>query len=88
MDKVTSIRIDQELWRKAKIMAVKRGVTLRSIIEELLAEEVEAEELAGEEIAVSGEIKALEEERKKGRIPFKVISEKSAVELVREGRGA
>jgi len=35
MDKRVSLRINEELWRKAKILATIRGVTLKSMIEEL-----------------------------------------------------
>ncbi|MGC9086990.1 MAG: hypothetical protein ACP5IT_12435 [Thermoproteota archaeon] len=88
MDEATSIRIDADLWRKAKILAAKRGVTLRSIIEELLAMEIEAEELLGEKVTVDeSAVEALLKERKKGKMPFVIVSKKTAVELVREGRG-
>ncbi|MGB9758479.1 MAG: hypothetical protein ACP5KW_06475 [Thermoproteota archaeon] len=88
MDEVTSVRINAELWRKVKILAAKRGVTLRSIIEELLAMEVEAEELLSEKATVDESIvEALLKERKKGKIPLVIVSKKTTVELVREGRG-
>jgi len=88
MDEVTSIGIDAELWKKVEILAAKRGVTLRSLIEELLAMEVEAEELLSEKVAIDeSTVKALLEERKTGKVPFIIVSKKTAVELVREGRG-
>ncbi|MBO3755132.1 MAG: hypothetical protein FGF53_09730 [Candidatus Brockarchaeota archaeon] len=62
---------------------------MRSLIEKLPAGEVEAEEFLGEEaLKVSTELLgALEERRKKGMAPFAILAEKSAVKLVKEGRG-
>ncbi|QOJ78932.1 hypothetical protein IG193_00245 [Infirmifilum lucidum] len=82
-EKVTSIRVDPELWKKAKILSVKRGTTLKSLVEELLRLEVEADELASEGAGVSEELlRALEERRKAGLVPFTIRSGKSAVELL------
>ena len=87
-EKVTSMKIDPELWKQAKLLAVKRGVTLRSIVEELLSDEVEGGEIRMEGLRVSKELlSALDERRKAGEIPFTISSKRSAVELVREGRG-
>jgi len=87
-DKITSIRVNEEIWRKAKILAARRGITLRSLIEGLLKMEIEAEELLKEESKISEEhIKVLEERRRRGEVPFIILSERTAVELVKEGRG-
>ncbi len=87
-EKVTSLKIDPKLWKRAKILAIERATTLKSLIEELLVNEVEAEELLGEELEFSEEqVKALEKERRNRKNPFTISIEKSAVELVREGRG-
>lgn len=87
-EKVTSLRIDAELWRKVKLLAVKRGVTLKSLMEKLISMELKAEELLEGEAEVSTEVlEALKERRRRGLLPFVISSEKSAVELVREGRG-
>jgi len=85
-EKITFLKLDPELWRKVKLLAIKRGVTLKSLIEELLALEVEGEEFFEGEIRTSKELLAALEERKKGRVPFVIKSKKSAIELVREGR--
>ena len=37
---VTSIRIDEELWKEAKICAVREGITLKELLERLLKEEL------------------------------------------------
>jgi hypothetical protein len=88
MDKRVSLRINEELWRKAKILAAIRGVTLKSMIEELLKREIEAEEILKDETSISEEdINLLMKRRIEGKHPFTIISSKSAVELVREGRG-
>ncbi|MGB9717193.1 MAG: hypothetical protein ACPL4E_01965 [Thermoproteota archaeon] len=87
-EKITSLKIDPELWKKVKLLAVKRGITLKSLIEELLTLEVEGEEfLLGEANASTELLETLEERRKKGLMPFTIKSKKSAVELIREGRG-
>ncbi|MCD6469328.1 hypothetical protein J7L29_00830 [Candidatus Bathyarchaeota archaeon] len=89
MDKITSLRINAELWRKAKVLAAMRDTTLKSIIEELLTMEIEAEELLDEEEINASEeaINLLEKRRAAGELPFIIVSEKRAVDLVREGRG-
>lgn len=88
-DKVTSIRIREDLWKAAKILAVEEGVTLRALIEELLESVVQGARLAKKfELGVQEDIlKVFKSKREKGEIPFIIVHEKTAVELVREGRG-
>lgn len=38
---VTSIRIDGELWKEAKLYAVKNDITLGELVERLLRQELE-----------------------------------------------
>ncbi|PSO04836.1 hypothetical protein B9Q12_01735 [Candidatus Marsarchaeota G2 archaeon ECH_B_SAG-G06] len=86
--KVTSIKVDPELWMAAKLLAVRRGITLKAMIESLLRAEIEADPSGGGMMWVSkGHLKSLEERRKRREHPFVILSEKSAVELVREARG-
>jgi len=86
--KVTSIKVDPELWMAAKLLAVRRGITLKAMIESLLRAEIEADSSGGGMMRVSkGHLKSLEERRKRREHPFVILSEKSAVELVREARG-
>ena len=40
---VTSVRVDEELWKKAKIHAIRKGITLTALLEELLRNELEKE---------------------------------------------
>ena len=89
-DKVTSLKIDSDTWRKAKLLAVKRGVTLKSMIEGLLQAEIKADEVCEglDRLSFSTELfKILEERRKSGRVPLLIGSKRSAVEIVREHRG-
>jgi len=87
-DKVTSLKIDSETWRKAKLLAVKRDVSLKSMIERLLLSEVKADEMVGEGVSRSdGLSHILESRRREGKMPFTIKSERRAVELVREHRG-
>jgi hypothetical protein len=37
----TSININEDLWKKAKIEAIKRGITVTELFEKALAKEVE-----------------------------------------------
>jgi predicted DNA-binding ribbon-helix-helix protein len=37
---VTSIRVDDELWKEAKIYAIRKGITLTELIEGLLKDEL------------------------------------------------
>ena len=38
---VTSVRVDDELWKQAKIHAIENGETLTEMLERLLKEELE-----------------------------------------------
>ena len=40
---VTSIRVDEDLWKEAKIYAVKKGITLAELLNKLLRRELEKE---------------------------------------------
>lgn len=37
---VTSIRVDEKLWKEAKIYAIKKGITLAELLNELLRREL------------------------------------------------
>lgn len=41
---VTSIRVDKELWRQARIYALENGVTMKELIESLLREKLKGKE--------------------------------------------
>ncbi|MEM2704788.1 MAG: hypothetical protein QXR45_16705 [Candidatus Bathyarchaeia archaeon] len=40
-DIVTSFRVDEELWKKARIYAIENGLTMKELIETLLKIELE-----------------------------------------------
>lgn len=40
---VTSLKVDPDLWKKAKIEAIKRGVTLARIVDTALRKELSLE---------------------------------------------
>ena len=90
-EKVTSIRVDEDLWKKAKILAIKEGFSLEALIEELLRSAVEGAKLVEKIGRISSAdkniLEMLRARRVKGKNPFEIIHEKTAVELVREGRG-
>lgn len=85
--KITSIRIDEELWRKAKILAIGRGVVLKDLVEELLTNEVIGNELVKNPRFSEELFQRLEEVASAGETPFIISSKKTAIKLVREGRG-
>jgi predicted DNA-binding ribbon-helix-helix protein len=37
---VTSIRVEEELWKEAKIYAIRKGMTVTELLEKLLTEEL------------------------------------------------
>jgi hypothetical protein len=37
---VTSIKVDDELWREAKIYCIQKGITLGDLLEQLLREKM------------------------------------------------
>jgi len=37
---VTSIKVDDELWREAKIYCIQKGITLGELLEQLLKEKL------------------------------------------------
>ena len=38
--KVTSLKVDPELWKQAKKLAIDRGISLAELIEELIKKEL------------------------------------------------
>ena len=83
--KTTSIRISEKLWREAKILAVKEGITLSALLEELLSAAVEGAKIAESKCrrpAYDKALEALGAKRARGEDPFRIVHEKTAVELV------
>jgi|GEM_PF-580240 hypothetical protein len=54
----TSINVDPELWKNAKIEAIKRGITVTDLFEESLRKELgKSKELGGNSRLQSGKLK-------------------------------
>ena len=89
MDKVTSLRIDGDLLKRAKILSIEEGITFRKLVEELLVAAVGGSELVEKTREKSQDeiVSEMLKLKKMGKEPLIIVHEKSAVELVREGRG-
>lgn len=77
-DKVTSIRIKEEVWREAKILAIKDGITLKQLIEELLESVISGNRWT-EKLQSNVQEDILEvfrSKRRRRKLPFKIIHEK------------
>lgn len=85
---VTSIRVDSRLWKRAKIAAIEEGTTLSRLIEEALSAVVDWRSVVEESgLDVDEELlKKMLSLRQQGELPFTIVTEKTAVELVKEGR--
>jgi hypothetical protein len=44
---ITSVRVDDELWKKAKIHAIEKNETLTDMLERLLKEELHRKQMEG-----------------------------------------
>lgn len=55
----TSIYLDKELWEKFKAYALKNGVEVTKMLEEVIREEM-AEDLIGQALIESGSLEACE----------------------------
>jgi len=86
--KITSIRIDPELWKRAKIAAVEEGITLSDLVQEAISIIVDWRQIVDEfQLNVDKSLlNKMLEKRESGDLPFIIVSKKTAVELVREGR--
>ena len=86
--KVTSIRVDSELWKRAKIAAVEEGITLSDLVQEAISIVVDWRLIVDElQLNVDRDLlNRMLECREKGDLPFVITSRKTAVEIVREGR--
>lgn len=87
-NKVTSIRMDPELWKRAKIAAVEEGITLSDLVQEAISIIVDWREIVDEsQLNIDKDLlNRMLKMREVGDLPFVIDSEKTAVELVREGR--
>ena len=86
--KVTSIRIDPELLRRAKIVAIEEGITLSDLIQEAIRIVVDWRWLV-DELQLNVDRDLLEKMiviRSRGVEPFIIVSNKTSEEIVKEGR--
>ncbi len=88
-DRVTSVRIRDGLLKEARVLAILEGSTFRALVEELLEMAVGGAKLAGSVEAVPDEevVEELLKMSRGGANPLVIVHEKTAVEIVREGRG-
>jgi len=89
MSRVTSVRIEDELWRKVKALAALEGTTVSALLEEMLTVLVRgAEKAASLEQSRGRVVEELKAIRARGGSPLIIAYPgKTAVELVKEGRG-
>jgi len=83
-----SIRIDPELLRRAKIVAIEEGITLSELIREAIRIVVDWRWLV-DELQLNVDRDLLEKMiviRSRGGKPFIIVSNKTSEEIVKEGR--
>ena len=87
---IINIRLNKDIWTKAKVLALEEGVEIKTLLENLLQAAIEGLEISKHfELKKKGDnlLNEFRELRKKGKMPFEIVSNKTAVEIVREGRG-
>jgi len=88
--KTTSVRIEEALWREFKALAAREGTTLSALLRELVSAAVEGARIAeklGRGSLKEEVLRELRARRAREEDPFSIVHEKTAVELVKEGRG-
>ena len=87
-NKVTSIRIDEETWKRAKIAAIEEETTLSELVKDALDIVIGWREIIDDTNLNFDEetLKKMLESRSRGEKPFKIEARKTAEEIVREGR--
>jgi len=80
--------VDRDLWKRAKIAAIEEGITLSDLVQEAISIVVDWRRLVDElQLNIDRNLlNKMIETKSRGRVPFAIISDKTAVELVREGR--
>ena len=87
-NKITSIRVDEETWKKAKIAAIEEEITLSELVKEALDIVIGWREIIdGANLDIDQEtLKKMLESSARGEKPLIIETEKTAEEIVREGR--
>ncbi|MGC8948679.1 MAG: hypothetical protein ACP5OK_05015, partial [Thermoprotei archaeon] len=86
-EKIISIKIDQKLWKEVKLLALMPDKSIKALLEELLRRKLKVK-MVNESLSISQNVlQTLDELRKKVKTPFIITTQKTAVELVCEGKG-
>ena len=85
--KTTSIKVDEELWKRFKILSVRLNVPMGTLLKDSVEAVVEGGETLTEPVIEEDLLTELRQLRSEGKAPLRIMETKTAVELVREGRG-
>ena len=85
--KTTSIKVDEDLWKRLKILSAKLDVPMSALLKTSIQGIVEGGELLAEPEVQEDVLAVLRRLRAEGKIPLRIEHRKTAVELVGEGRG-
>ena len=85
--KTTSIKVDEELWKRLKILSVKLNMPMSVLLRYSVEAVVEGGELVIGADVQDDALAELRRLRSVGEIPLVIEDAKTAVELVKEGRG-
>ena len=87
-NKVTSIRVEEDIWKRAKIAAIEEDTQLSKLVEEALEIIIGWREIINDTNLDVDEkmLKKMLKESSKGEKPLRIETKRSAEEIVREGR--
>lgn len=85
--KTTSIKVDEDMWKRLKILSIELGVPMSELLKDSIEAMVEAGESMKEPAAEEQVLAVMRQLRSEGRLPFTIQDRRTSVEIVREGRG-
>jgi predicted DNA-binding protein len=85
--KTTSIKVDEDMWKRLKILSIELGVPMSELLKDSIEALVEAGESMKEPAAEEQVLAVMRRLRSEGRLPFTIEDRRTSVEIVREGRG-
>ena len=85
--KTTSIKVDEDMWKRLKILSIELGVPMSELLKDSIEAMVEAGESMKKPAAEEEVLAAMRRLRSEGRLPFTIEDRRTSVEIVREGRG-
>lgn len=85
--KTTSIKVDEDMWKRLKILSIELGVPMSELLKDSIEALVEAGGSMKEPAAEEEVLDVMRRLRSEGRLPFTIEDRRTAVEIVREGRG-